>query len=199
MDRWIYLCTIDQILPKMERLRDSRLATRRTEETAETETETNSGAVEPVDVDGADVVPLVLSRRHVPERSGVPSSQVGQPCQDGKGRNKRRQGPATPASRSHDPAYPSSSALRFNNHFSRPDNPARRRRRRIPRGASWNGTMVSVTTNQRRRRRQEIRRQGGQGVVLDLTLKGDGIWNASVLLLSLWLFGYLALALWLCG
>lgn len=34
----------------------SRLATRWAEETAETETETNAGAVGPVDVDGADIV-----------------------------------------------------------------------------------------------------------------------------------------------
>ena len=61
-------------------------------------------------------------------------------------------------------------------------------------GTRRNGTMVSVTTNQLWRRRG-IRRQGGQGTVLDLTLRGDGIWNASVLLLSFWLSG--SLALWL--
>ena len=53
--------------------------------------------------------------------------------------------------------------------------------------------VTNATTNQRRRRGRRIRREGGQGVVLDLALKGVGIWNASVLPTSL----PVSLSLWL--
>jgi len=46
-------------------------------------------------------------------------------------------------------------------------------------GIRRNGTMVAIT-NATTNQGQGIKRQGGQGVVLDLHLKGDGIWNASV-------------------
>jgi hypothetical protein len=53
-------------------------------------------------------------------------------------------------------------------------------------GTRRNETMVAVTNanNTNNNNNAGIRRQSRQGVVLDLTLRGDGFWNASVLPLS---------------
>ena len=133
-------------------------------------------------VDGADVAPLtdlsVLRAVTTFKQAagcllGRGSTEQGTEGTEGQ-RDRGTEGLTIPASCSRDPgSLPPSSALRFNDHTSRPDHSARRRRRRRPwHSAEWdngrrnqchNKSTTARATNQATRRTRSSTRPRSEG------------------------------------